>query len=499
MLFNSAEFLIFFPIAAFGYYLIPHKVRYLWLLACSYYFYMCWNPVYALLILFSTAITWISGLALEKVKVTDIDNSKRVRYKKLCVAFSFVLNLAVLGYFKYANFLISNINSVLSLFHATYTVPHVDILLPVGISFYTFQALSYTMDVYRNEIYAEKNFFRYALFVSFFPQLVAGPIERSKNLLKQLNERHTFSFDRVRSGFMLMIWGYFLKMVLADRIAVFVNTVYSNIYYEYTGWYLIVANILFAFQIYCDFAGYSTIAMGAAEIMGFKLMDNFNAPYFSQSVSEFWKRWHISLSSWFRDYLYIPLGGNRKGTARKYANLMIVFLLSGLWHGASWSFIIWGGLNGVYQIVGAVLKPLRDKVVPALHLDRTTFSHKLFRTLFTFFLIDLTWVFFRANRLLDAVKIIISMLTAKNIWILFDDSLFQLGLDWKNFMVMVVAIIILLGADYLKKKGIVIREVICQQELWFRWIVMIIGIMSILLFGMWGSGYDAASFIYFQF
>lgn len=498
MLFNSAEFLVFFPIAALGYYLIPHKVRYLWLLACSYYFYMCWNPVYALLILFSTAITWMSGILLEKIKMADLNEVKRSRCKKLCVTFSVILNLAVLGYFKYANFFIGNINYALSLFHAAYEVPAVDVLLPVGISFYTFQALSYTVDVYRDEIYAEKNFFRYALFVSFFPQLVAGPIERSKNLLKQLNEKHTFSFDQARSGFMLMIWGYFLKMVLADRIAIVVNTVYGDIDL-YSGWYLIVASILFAFQIYCDFAGYSTIAMGAAEIMGFKLMDNFNAPYFSQSVSEFWRRWHISLSSWFKDYLYIPLGGNRKGTARKYINLMIVFLLSGLWHGSSWSFIAWGGLNGLYQIVGSWMKPLRDKSVAVLHLNRDTFSHKLFRTVFTFLLIDSTWVFFRADRFTDAFRIFKSMLTTRNTWILFDDSLFTLGLDWKNFMVMVVAIIILLCADYCKKKGIVLREFICQQELWFRWTVMLIGIMSILLFGMWGSGYNAASFIYFQF
>lgn len=342
MLFNSAEFLVFFPVATLGYYLIPYRYRYLWLLACSYYFYMCWNPVYALLMLFSTGITWLSGLALERVKNANLEEKRSIKYKKVCVAISFFLNLSVLGYFKYANFFIDNINQVLHHMHLVYEMPMVDVLLPVGISFYTFQALSYTMDIYRDEIYAEKNFFRYALFVSFFPQLVAGPIERSKNLLRQLNEKHRFSFEQARSGFMLMLWGYFLKMVVADRISIIVETVYAD-YIMYPGWYLIVASFLFAFQIYGDFAGYSMIAMGAAEIMGFRLTDNFNAPYFSKSVAEFWRRWHISLSGWFKDYLYIPLGGSRKGLIRKYVNLMIVFLLSGLWHGSQWNFVAWGG------------------------------------------------------------------------------------------------------------------------------------------------------------
>jgi len=343
MLFNSVEFLVFFPIAAMGYYLIPYKYRYLWLLACSYYFYSCWNPSYTLLILFSTIITWLSGITLEKIKTANLPKRKDIRYKKISIGISICLNLAVLGYFKYANFFIQNINQVFKHIHLVYQIPAVDVLLPVGISFYTFQALGYTIDVYRGDIHAERNLFRYALFVSFFPQLVAGPIERSKELLGQLKEKHNFSFERIRSGFMLMLWGYFLKLVIADRIAIFVDAVYGD-YIKYSGWYLIIASILFALQIYCDFSGYSVIAMGAAEMMGFRLTDNFNAPYFSRSVAEFWRRWHISLSSWFRDYIYIPLGGSRKGSRRKYVNLMIVFLVSGLWHGAQWGFVVWGGL-----------------------------------------------------------------------------------------------------------------------------------------------------------
>lgn len=498
MLFNSVEFLVFFPIAAMGYYLIPHKYRYLWLLACSYYFYSCWNPSYALLILFSTVITWLSGIVLEKVKGADFSKEREVRYKKVCVCVSFCLNLAVLGYFKYADFLIQNINRVFKCIHLVYQMPAVDVLLPVGISFYTFQALSYTMDVYRNDIQAERNFFRYALFVSFFPQLVAGPIERSKDLLHQLREKHSFSFEQIRSGFMLMLWGYFLKLVIADRIAIIVDTVYGD-YNKYSGWYLIVASILFAFQIYCDFSGYSVIAMGAAEIMGFRLTDNFNAPYFSQSVAEFWRRWHISLSSWLRDYLYIPLGGSRKGNVRKYVNLMIVFLVSGLWHGAQWGFVVWGGVNGFYQIVGNLLQPVRNRFVNFFRLKRETFSHKLYRVLVTFILIDFSWVFFRAHDIQVSIHIIKSILTAKNIWILFDDSLLKLGLDWKNYILMLGSIIMLIFTDFCKCRKIVIRNVLCKQELWFRYLVVIGGILAILVLGIWGSGYNAESFIYFQF
>ena len=315
MLFNSVGFLVFFPIVLLVYFVIPKKVKQLWLLAASYYFYMCWNAKYAILIFTSTAITYASGLLLEKVKKMEADAVKKRRYKKTVVALSFVSNLGILCYFKYANFILFNLTKIFALMHISLSAPTVDVILPVGISFYTFQALSYTMDVYRDEIYAERNFFQYALFVSFFPQLVAGPIERSKNLLKQLAEPKKFDYDMAREGFLLMLWGFFLKLVVADRIAVFVDTVYGD-YTTYGGYYLIVATVLFAVQIYCDFSGYSTIAMGAAMFLGIRLMENFNAPYLSRSVGEFWRNWHISLTSWFKDYLYIPLGGSRKGTVR---------------------------------------------------------------------------------------------------------------------------------------------------------------------------------------
>lgn len=343
MLFNSYNFLIFFPIVTLIYYLIPQKIKYIWLLLASYYFYMCWNAKYVLILLFSTTITYVSGLLITRANKCK-EEHKKIKMKKIFVALSFIINLAILFLFKYFDFAIDNVNRVLSHFSMQIINPSFDVILPVGISFYIFQALSYTVDVYRNDVKAEKNFLKYALFVSFFPQLVAGPIERSKNLLKQVHEKHYFDGQRVKDGLLLMIWGGFQKIVIADRVAIVVDTVFNN-FPQYGGMYIVVAAILFAFQIYCDFSGYSIIAIGAAKVMGFELMENFNAPYMSMSVAEFWRRWHISLSSWFRDYLYIPLGGNRKGKLRKYINLMIVFIVSGLWHGAQWSFIVWGALN----------------------------------------------------------------------------------------------------------------------------------------------------------
>lgn len=491
MLFNSLHFILFFPVVLLLNFITPLRFRYLVLLACSYYFYMCWNAKYALLLLFSTAVTYLSGLLIKRYE------GARGK-QKLCVALSFILNLAVLFFFKYYNFAFDSLTEILKQFHIQLHKPAFDVLLPVGISFYTFQALSYTMDVYRGEIYAEKNFFRYALFVSFFPQLVAGPIERSKNLLKQLAVPQKFDFERFRDGLLLMLWGYFLKIVLADRIAIFVDTVYGNIA-KYPGWYLTVASVLFAFQIYCDFAGYSVIAMGASEILGIRLMENFNAPYLSMSVAEFWRRWHISLSTWFRDYLYIPLGGSRVGTVRKYLNVMIVFLVSGLWHGAEWSFVVWGGLNGLFQVVGSITKPLRDKIVKLLCLNRDSGAHKLMQILVTFVMVDFAWIFFRAKNIHEAIAVVKSIWTVSNPWIFFDGSLYNCGLSRPDFSLMLNCLLILIGADIAKYNGIKVREYISSQDYWFRWIVLAGSALLILLVGIWGPGYNEANFIYFQF
>ncbi len=498
MLFNSGQFLIFFPLVVMVYFIIPNRIRYIWLLVSSYYFYMCWNAKYAILLLTSTVITYLSGLMLGRISAGDVEEKTRNFRRKLVVFVSFASNIGILFYFKYTNFLIDTLDQLFQLIHVNLVIPQVDILLPVGISFFTFQALSYTMDVYRGEIYEEKNFLRYALFVSFFPQLVAGPIERSKNLLKQLATPSHFDFDNFREGILLMIWGYFLKIVIADRVSIVVDTIYGDVS-TYGGMYLVVATVLFAFQIYGDFAGYSTIAMGAAKILGVQLMENFNAPYMADSVMDFWRRWHISLSSWFKDYLYIPLGGSRRGKTKKLINKMIVFLVSGLWHGAQWSYVAWGGLNGLYQVIGELLMPVRNKVNEALHFNRNAFSHKLIKIFGTFVLVDFAWIFFRAKRFLSAFQIIKSMIFVHNPWILFDDSLYSCGLDRKNFNIMLLAIAILIGSDCLKYKGICIRKFILEQEYWFRWAVFAGSIFLILIFGIWGNAYEASSFIYFQF
>ena len=490
MLFNSYSFLVFFPVVVLIHFLLPKKVQYLWLLAASYYFYMNWDARYVLLLLFSTAVTYASGLIMEQAQ-TD-------KGRKMAVAISFVLNIGVLFFFKYFNFAIDSVNLVLSQIHLSVPKPDFQLLLPVGISFYTFQALSYTMDVYRKEITAERNFFKYALFVSFFPQLVAGPIERSKNLLKQVNKTYRFDYDKMREGLLIMLWGYFLKLVVADRVAIVVNTVYGD-YAQYGGVYIIVASVLFAFQIYCDFAGYSTIAIGAAEILGFSLMENFNCPYFSLSIGEFWRRWHISLSSWFRDYLYIPLGGNRKGTTRKYVKLMIVFLVSGLWHGAAGTYVVWGFIHGVYQVIGGLTRPMRNQCNQIFALKPDSIGHKALSALITFILVDFAWIFFRAESLSAAIEMIKSMVHLGNISILWNGALYDLGIGFKSFLVLMFGIAVLLFADFMKYKGIQIRKVILEQELWCRWICYLSMALFILVFGIWGGSYDAASFIYFQF
>lgn len=486
MLFNSFHFLIFFPIVTLIYFLIPYRIRWMWLLITSYYFYMCWNPKYAILIATSTLITYLSGIL--------ISNSKDK--KKLWVALSFISNLGILFFFKYFDFAIENINIILNKLHITLITPSFDVLLPVGISFYTFQALSYTVDVYRGDVKPEKNLGKYALFVSFFPQLVAGPIETSKHLLDQFNHNYDFDYERVKGGFLLMLWGFFQKLVIADRIAIVVNTVYNN-YTSYSGFTLIVATVLFAFQIYCDFSSYSDIAIGCARVMGFELMQNFNRPYFSKSIAEFWRRWHISLGGWFRDYLYIPLGGSRHGKLKKYRNIMIVFLTSGLWHGAGWGFIIWGFLHGFYQVAGDLLKPTREYFIEKFNINRNGFFHKLSQITIVFILVDFAWIFFRANTFRDAIGIIKNMFVF-NPWVLFDGSLYNLGLDQKDFIVGILAIFILIIVSLLRRNTRLIN-LIGKQSIIVRWTFYFTFLYSILIFGIYGPGYAAQQFIYFQF
>ncbi len=494
MLFNSISFLIFFPIVVLFYYLIPKKFRYIWLLIASYYFYMSWNPRYVVLLLLSTIVTYLSGLFIPKAKTISL--------KRLVVALSFTINLCMLGLFKYFDFFMASLNRILNAFHITAVSNPFSFVLPVGISFYVFQALSYTMDVYRGEMEPEKNPVRYALFVSFFPLLGAGPIERSKNLLgqiKEMDEKSKFDIDNFRSGLILMAYGLFQKMVIADRVAIFTDEIFGN-YFACGTVETLFGAFAFALQIYCDFGGYSLIAIGAARVMGFTLMENFNAPYLAGSIAEFWRRWHISLSTWFRDYLYIPLGGNRKGRLRKYLNLMITFLVSGLWHGANWSFVIWGGLHGVYQVVGDLLKPVKLKLTDALRLDREAFSFKFGQVIFTFLLTSFAWIFFKAESVTQAFGYIGRLFTKWNPWVLFDESLYNFGLDRYESGILIAAVFVLVIFDLLKAfKKINLDEFILRQNCIFRWIAITALVLSVIVYGKYGIDFDSSQFIYFAF
>lgn len=396
MVFNSLDFVVFFIVVTSAYFVLPHRYRNVLLLAASCYFYMAFVPAYILILGFTILIDYFAGILIEK--------ASRGR-RRMFLIVSLISNIGVLAVFKYYNFLFNNLDTILNSFGLQNHLPALSIILPVGLSFHTFQAMSYTIEVFRGKQKAERNFLIYALYVMFYPQLVAGPIERPQNLLHQFHEKHSFDYARIVDGLKLMLFGFFKKIVIADRLAIYVDTVYNN-QSHHNGSTLIVATIFFAFQIYCDFSGYSDIAIGAARIMGFRLMSNFNHPYFSLSIHEFWKRWHISLSTWFKDYLYIPLGGNRVTVPRMYFNLLFVFLVSGLWHGASWTFVLWGGVNGLFLISGLFLRPLTGKLNRLTGLQKLPRISRMLKLIFTFALTCFAWIFFRANSTGDAFEII---------------------------------------------------------------------------------------------
>ncbi|MEZ4968360.1 MAG: MBOAT family O-acyltransferase [Flavobacteriaceae bacterium] len=495
MLFNSEQFLVFFPIVILLFFLFPQKLRWVWLLLVSYYFYMSWNPSYAILILISTVITYLSGIVIGQINESSYSKQQKETRKKIFVTISFISNLAILFFFKYFDFIDNSIKHLAEQIGFEWHESKFNILLPVGISFYTFQALGYTVDIYRGRLKPEKHFGIYALFVSFFPQLVAGPIERATHLLPQFKEPKKFDYERIKSGLLLMLWGLFQKVVIADRLAVLVNSVYNNPS-EYEGVQFIVATIFFSFQIFCDFSGYSDMAIGAAKILGYDLMKNFDRPYFSKSLREFWRRWHISLSTWFRDYLYFPLGGSRVSTLKIYRNIAIVFVVSGLWHGANWTFVIWGALHGVYLIIEEVSKPITDKISRLINIDQNGFSYKFINVLKTFALVCFAWIFFRANSINDAFYII-DHLFVQNWSKLFGNNLFSLGLDEKDFYMAIISLLILFMVHWIQRTRN-IREWLDHQWIPVRWGFYMGLVIFVLVFGYYGN-YEKAEFIYFQF
>ena len=469
MLFNSLEFVLFFIIVTALFFLLPHRYRWFLLLAASCYFYMVFVPIYILILAGTIVIDYIAGIIIE-----NAEGKKRRAFLILSLA----ANLGVLAVFKYYNFFVENIN----LASGSEALPYLKILLPIGLSFHTFQAMSYTIEVYKGEYKAEKHFGIYALYVMYYPQLVAGPIERPQNILPQLHKKQTPEYERIRAGLMQMLWGFFKKVVIADRLALFVNAVYKDPT-AYEGMPLIWATIFFSFQIYCDFSGYSDIAIGASKVMGIELMQNFRMPYLAKSIKNFWARWHISLSTWFRDYLYIPLGGNRVSKGRWYFNLFIVFLLSGLWHGANWTFIIWGALHGIYLIIGIILESSEKKYFNSNH-----FLSNLFKRIIIFFLVAFAWVFFRANTIHDAVYIISHFHKI--------DTSFLFGVPTSstaNNILSISLIIILIISDYYfewmeKSKKLLQNNVL-------RYAFALILMILIYFIGV----FDSSSFIYFQF
>lgn len=473
MLFNSMAYAIFLPLVFLIYWIIPHKFRWILLLISSYYFYMSWNAKYVVLILTTTCISYICAILLERF------DAKTMR--RLILLMSLLVCLGILFVFKYYNWTMSSLSSLFKT-----EVKPIDLILPVGISFYTFQTLGYVIDVYRRDIQAERHFGIYATFISFFPQLVAGPIERTGNLLPQIKAEHKFNYEESGYGIRLILWGLYKKVVIADNLGLMVDKVYGAVG-DYSGFSLLLATLFFSFQIYCDFSGYSDIARGSAQLLGIKLIENFKSPYFSASIREFWSRWHISLSSWFRDYVYIPLGGNRVSKIRNIVNTIATFLISGLWHGASWSFVAWGGAHGVAQIYENAFGIKKQK-------ERDIYWWIRVFCVFCFAMI--VWLFFRANSMRDSMYVVRYMFSG--IWYpiqYLKAGIETFGIDLRaGLRLIIVYLLPLCLFDYFSLREDIIAWIGKKRSI-IRHTVMIIIVLVILLYGYYGQ----STFVYFQF
>ena len=458
--------------------MVKQKWRWLILLVASYYFYISWEPAYLVLIVFSTLVDYFVGKRIFKTESN--------KNKNFLIGLSLFLNLGFLFFFKYFNFFSESLNVLFDEINLTYRIQELNFLLPVGISFYTFQTLSYSIDIRKGILKPETHFGKFALFVSFFPQLVAGPIERAKDLLPQLNSAKETTYENLRAGFVLILWGFFQKLFIADRLALYVDPIFNNLE-DFNGTRLWVASYFFAFQIYCDFAGYTNIARGCAKVLGINLSINFKQPYLASSISEFWRKWHITLSSWFKDYVYIPLGGNKVKTPKYFLNLMIVFLVSGLWHGANWTFVIWGGIHGALLVLEVIKRKKLNFKTP----------HFL-NVIITFQLVVFAWVFFRADSFGSAILFFEKMFQINQ------NTIFQIGFFKKgiydikvlDIILSFFSVMVLIFVGLLEKhKNLRLEELILKQNKHLRWGGYYMLIFSILEFGVFGS----EQFIYFQF
>ncbi|WP_374951966.1 MBOAT family O-acyltransferase [Mucilaginibacter sp.] len=475
MLFNSIEFVLFYIVVTSLYFLSPYKLRWLILLVASCYFYMSFVPIYILILAFTIVIDYFAGIYIEKAKEPAL--------RKTLLMASLVANIGILAVFKYYNFINLNIEYLFQKFNYQDPIPYLKILLPVGLSFHTFQAMSYTIEVYRGNQRAEKHFGIYSLYVMFYPQLVAGPIERPQNILFQMHTKFPFNYNLMISGLKMMLWGFFKKLVVADRVAIFVNSVFDNPNTQ-NGTTVAIAAFFFAIQIYCDFSGYTDIAIGSAKTMGFDLMKNFNRPYFAQNIQEFWRRWHISLSTWFRDYLYIPLGGSKVKTSRRYFNLFLVFLVSGLWHGANYTYIIWGALHGVFSVGYIIIKPYLRKT------PKSEFGALLMRMgniALTLTCVTFAWIFFRANSVSDAFTLIGNLRTF--------GAAPQISDGLSNFGHAALAVLLLFAIEYKMEYMPQKFNFFNSPNIVLRWGSLVATIFLILVLGVFNGG----QFIYFQF
>lgn len=500
MQFASVAYLAFLALAVVVYFTLPGlKTRTAWLLTLSMLFYLVLSPRWFWVLIAVTAYTYVIGRLIGARASARADAPPGAR-DKVVLAVGIIPVVGALVVFKYLGFLSELGNGLFEILPVPVSLPVLQIALPIGISFWTFQTIAYLVDVYRGAVAPERNPFYYALAVMFFPVVTAGPITRVHVLTRQLKEKHRFDASKMQSGLLLIGRGFFKKLMVADRVAVFVNTVFDNPYDHsgvVDGMLFSVAAVFFAIQLYCDFSGYTDIVRGSARLFGVDLPLNFRAPYFARDVRDFWRRWHISLMDWLRDYIYIPLGGSRRGVRRRYINVMTVFLVSGIWHGAGLTFVVWGALNGLYMIAGQLLAPLRQRVLDLMGVDRSTIAHRVTQAALTFGLITFAWVFFRANSLADAAYIVPRMFIP-TVWIFSDGTLLQQGLGYSDLLVAFVSIGAVWITDWLSLRyDLLVR--FNRQHLLFRWLVYYGLILVVVVFGHYGGTYNAADFVYFRF
>lgn len=485
MTFFSIKFFLFLLLVFIVYYIIPAKYRYIWLLTASYFFYASWSVKYAAVLCCITIISYLSAQLMAKMN------------KKLCLYAGIAVSLMILIVFKFWNFWFWGLYTLFGI-----TDPRsggiISITAPVGLSFFILEAIGYMIDVYKGKFECETNIGRYALFLSFFPTILSGPIERSTNLLRQIQETCGFTYEKAKRGLILILEGGCFKLLVANRLSLIVNAAFEAPS-EQTGATMMIAVILYSIQLYTDFAGYTYIALGIGNLFGFSLIENFKQPYFARTIKDFWGRWHISLSSWLKDYIYIPLGGNRKGKCRQYINLMITFLVSGIWHGTGWQFVIWGMIHGLYQIAAKITAPFRAFLSDKIKVNRECFSYRLLQMVITFGFVDFAWLFFRSSSVHEGLSICKNILLNFQIGNTLSNKLYLAGYDEGRFILLLSEILILLAVDILHENKISITRLLNRQNKLFRWMVYMILCMALVIGVIYDYGVDASTFIYTRF